>query len=381
MPFTVSRSIGILVGALATIIDSTSATTQGPKESVQVVRPGESIQAAIDRVEHGGRVFVLPGVYRETVDAVNGLTITKGIDLIGLSTSRGRVVLENAGDQRNGIVVVPAERTNCLSCHANLAPPFDVLPGVARGARMREPMIRGVSIHGFTIRGFNNNGLFTENIDGFSIDDVESVDNANYGIFPTLSKNGVISRSRATGSGDSGIWVETSQNVVVSNALVEGNVIGLEVSNSDDVSIINSESRNNSLGVSLLVLPFLFDERPGAKRITVHGNFIHDNNRENDAPPGSLLGGLPAGVGLLNMGADDSLLANNLVEDNNLSGITLVDACIAWAGTRFDCAVNPRVTPEFLADQDARNNRVAGNVLVRNGQRRVRHRLPLPRAT
>jgi pectin methylesterase-like acyl-CoA thioesterase len=160
--------------------------------AVQIVRPGQSIQAAIDSAVEGGTVFVQPGVYREAADATNGLEITKAIRLIGLSTRAKRVVLENSGLQRNGIVVVPEDRTACMSCHRSLAPPFEVFSRVKRGLKMREPMIENVTISGITMTDFKNNGLFTENVDGFSIVDVESVNNKNYGIFPTLSKNGII---------------------------------------------------------------------------------------------------------------------------------------------------------------------------------------------
>jgi len=334
---------------------------------VQIVSPGESIQAAIDKAAPGGWIFARPGVYRETADATNGLNISKGIHLIGLSTARKRVVLENAGTQRNGIVVVPAERTRCMSCHTSLAPPFPLQEGVPAGGTTRPPMIRGVSISGVTIRGFNNNGLFLENVDGFAIVDVESVDNRNYGIFPTLSRNGVIDHSRSTGSGDSGVWVETSKSVRVTNTLVEDNVMGIEVSNSDDILIAHNESRHNSIGIGIFLLPGLFDERAGAKRVTVERNVIHDNNRVNDGPPGSLLAALPFGVGILHFGVDDSLIARNRIERNGLTGIALVDVCLAFAGTEFDCSLDPGVTPEFLADQDATNNRVVGNVLIDNG--------------
>jgi hypothetical protein len=36
-------------------------------------------------------------------------------------------------------------------------------------------------------------------------------------------------------------------------------------------------------------------------------------------------------------------------------------------GTPFSCVADPSVTPEFVADQTAANNRVVDNVLVNNG--------------
>jgi parallel beta-helix repeat protein len=228
-------------------------------------------------------------------------------------------------------------------------------------------MMSGFSISGMTIRGFDNNGLFTENIEGFSIFDVESVDNKNYGIFPTLSKNGVISHSLATGSGDTGIWVETSDNVLVTGNLVENNVVGFEVSNSNGIVLANNESRYNSVGLGMFLLPGLFASHPGAKHIVIQDNSIHDNNRVNNASPMTILGFLPSGTGILAFGVDYSHIANNRVANNNLTGIAVVDVCVAFARTNFDCSGNPDATPQFLADQTATNNRITQNLLIQNG--------------
>jgi len=333
-----------------------------------LVRPGQSIQAAVRCARPGARILVLPGTYRETADPTNALAIGKsGIRLIGLSTPRRRVVLENAGNQRNGIVVVPDDRADCMSCHTDMAPPFPLEPGVEGELAMREPMIREVEVRGLTIRGFRNNGLFTENVDDFRIIDVRSEENRNYGIFPTLSKNGVIRSSYASGSDDSGIWVETSENVHVTDNLVEDNVNGIEVSNSDDILLAQNVMRNNTVGAAILLLPDIFDDRAGAKRIDVKDNWIHDNNKPNTARPGSILSTVPRGIGVLHLGVDDSVIEGNLVENNDFSGIAIVDYCLAVLGSPFACTVDPTITPEFLADESATGNRVERNTLVDNG--------------
>ncbi len=336
-----------------------------------VVRPGDSIQAAIDRASPGTRIYILAGTYREVQNPTNGLTITKnGLTIIGQTTKKKRVVLENAGSQRNGIVVVPEDRTDCMGCHTDLAPPFPVHPGTPMGLKMRDPMMHGIEIRGITIKGFRNNGLFTENVDGFKIIDVESIDNRNYGIFPTLSKNGLISHSKAIGSSlDSGIWVETSENVTVQHSFVSGNVNGLEVSNSDDILIAHNEATGNTVGAAILLLPDIFDDRPGAKRIDLRGNWIHDNNKENSARPGSILELVPSGTGILYLGVDQSTIANNLVENNGFTGIALADYCLTVLNTPFDCFTgsDPTITPEFIADQSASENTVINNTLINNG--------------
>lgn len=334
-----------------------------------VVRPGDSIQAAVDRAKPGTRIYVLAGTYRELSDPTNALTITKnGLRIIGQTTKKKRVVIENAGNQRNGIVVVPEDRTDCMGCHTDLAPPFPVHPGTPMGLKMRDPMMHGIEIRGITIKGFRNNGLFTENVDGFKIIDVESIDNRNYGIFPTLSKNGLISHSKAIGSSlDSGIWVETSENVTVQHSFVTGNVNGLEVSNSDDILLAHNEATGNTVGAAILLLPDIFDDRPGAKRIDMRNNWIHDNNKENTARPGSILSFVPSGTGVLYLGVDQSTIANNRVENNDFTGIAIADYCLTVLGTPFDCAADPTITLEFLADQAATENTVVNNALINNG--------------
>jgi parallel beta-helix repeat protein len=248
-----------------------------------------------------------------------------------------------------------------------MAPPFDLLPGVEPGLPDPQPLLYDIEVRGITIDGFRNNGLFTERVDRFRIEDVRSINNQNYGIFPTLSRNGVITRSYASGSDDSGIWVETSEKVRVTHNLVEDNVNGFEVSNSDDILLAYNEMRNNTVGAAILLLPDIFDDRPGAKRISLRSNWIHDNNKPNTAAPGSILAEVPSGTGVLYLGVDDSLIARNRIENNDFAGIGIADYCLVVFGTPFACTTDPTVTPEFFEDHTASNNTVLDNILVNNG--------------
>jgi len=358
-----------LFGLAALLFAAPPAATAGGYDGrwLQVVRPGGSIQQAIDHARPGGWVLVLPGVYRETSNATNGLEISRSVNLIGLSTPRKRVVLANAGGQRNGIVAVPAEHTDCMACHTDLAPPFPLYPGVDATPSMEPPTIHGLTVSGITIKDFSNNGFFARGLDGFAIVDVHSVNNPNYGIFPVSSKNGIITRSSATGADDSGIWVETSENVKVTHNVVENNVNGFEISNSDDILIAYNRIRGNSIGVASLFLPDIFEVRPDARRVTIRDNDIRDNNKPNTASEGSILATVPPGIGILHLGADDSVISGNVVEGNDFVGIAVVDYCLAVLGSPFDCSADPEVTPGFLADSEATNNRVVDNVARGNG--------------
>jgi parallel beta-helix repeat protein len=333
-----------------------------------VVKPGQSIQRAIDLASHNTRIYILGGTYREIADPTNALTINKsGIKLIGQSNDDKRVILENAGNQRNGIVIVPSEVNDCMSCHSDLAFPFPLHEWVEPGLPMGPPVIYDVEVTGITIKNFRNNGLFTERVSGFKFTDVESIDNPGYGIFPTLSSNGVINDCRASGSDDSGIWVETSENVVVENNLLEDNVNGIEISNSENVIIRNNVARNNTVGIANLLLPDIFDDRPGSRKIDILDNVLESNNRPNTARPGSILAFVPPGIGILHLGVDDSIIGGNVIEDNDFAGVVVADYCATVLGTPFDCSLDPAITPEFLADQAATNNTVVDNGLINNG--------------
>lgn len=355
------------------------------------VMPGQSIQEAIDLASENTTIEIQPGIYVEPCNTTNGLNVTKsGIHLVGLSTSPAgpdadpeqRVIVRQAGGQRNGIVIVPpevpaeaqplfsakVERTDCMGCHSDMAPPFPLHADVPHVIpKQNDPWLTDIVVEGITIQGFSNNGLFTEHVDGFVFDDVESVDNRNYGIFPVLSANGVIRNSYATGSDlDSALWVETSENVDVIGNLVENSVNGIEVSNSDDILLVDNEAKNNTVGAAILLLPDIYDNRSSAKRIDMENNWLHDNNKENTARPGSILAEIPSGIGIIYLGVDDSVASGNLIENNDFAGIAVVDYCLPLLGTDFACTVDPTITPAFLEDERAENNRVEGNTLVDN---------------
>jgi len=381
---------GGMGGAGGTGGDEMFPPGQFKRRTQVVVNPGQSIQEAIDRARPGTRIYVLAGDYTEPNNPTNGLKITKsGIHLIGQSNSQKRVRLLAApgqcnGIQCNGIVVVPPDvaaaaqpegrvvesRTDCMGCHTDMGPPFPLHPDVPKYIPMdTDPYIYDIKIEGITVEGFENNGFFTEHVDGFVFDNIRSINNLNYGIFPVLSKNGVIRDSYSTGSTkDSALWVETSVNVLVQGNVVEKSTNGIEVSNSDDILIIDNEMRNNTIGAAILLLPDIFGNRGSAKRIHLYNNWIHHNNLPNGARQGSILGFFPAGQGILYAGVDDSVISGNLIENNDFIGIAIADYCGALAQTEFACPTeaNDDFPQGFLEDQAAENNTVVGNVLVNN---------------
>src|SRR4051812_19993179 len=62
-----------------------------------VVHPGESIQAAVDKVKPGIVIDIMPGVYKETIEVSKPGVVIEG--------SCEGVIIENPGKAENGILV------------------------------------------------------------------------------------------------------------------------------------------------------------------------------------------------------------------------------------------------------------------------------------
>ena len=60
---------------------------------------------------------------------------------------------------------------------------------------------------------------------------MNTVDNVEYGIFPSHSAHGKIDHSMATGSNDTGVYIGQSHDVKVDHNMATGNVSGFEIEN------------------------------------------------------------------------------------------------------------------------------------------------------
>jgi parallel beta-helix repeat protein len=315
------------------------------------VHPGESIRAAIARALPGDQIEVLPGVYKEGAPGdLNALTITKDrLELVGRSTPENPVVLQNAGGQSFGVWISPANSAGPGPEDNDEKPPcgFD------------GSLIHGFSIRGFTLRGFQKHGLHLACVDGFHITHNVSQDNAVYGLFPVVSRNGFLTHNVVRGTAlDAGIYVGQSDSVVIAENRAENNLIGLEVENSRHCSVLSNELTNNTIGILVDILPFLVKKTQDATLVAY--NQVRDNNRVNTGSPGDITAVIPSGTGILILGGHAATVMLNKIENNGFAGVAVASLCLGLALEGLPCT-------GLDIDPDPSANRIVLNELENNG--------------
>jgi len=313
-----------------------------------VVHPGESIQAAVDKAKPGDAVVVLPGTYREAgescpTDASHTCAVVVAkprVSLVGAGRPGHPVVLENAGEQDQGIVFAPsgADGATCLDDD--------------------DERLSGAAVLGFTVNGFDGEGIFLFCVDRFAIRFNQTNDNLEYGIFPSHATRGSVSFNIATGSNDTGIYIGQSRDVRVDHNLATGNVSGFEIENSADVRLDHNVATGNTGGILSFTLPFLDVNSNSDNRID--HNWVQGNNKPNTCvDPSDAVCGVPQGTGILALGVDSNQIDHNVVLDNDSYGIAVANFCVASNLTPEQCA-SLDIDPD-PDDNDVNHNRVFGN--------------------
>lgn len=333
--------LSILALALAASGCSDDDPVYGP--SARTVRPGESIQAAVDAASPGETIRVLPGDYTETHGGKAAVRVTKPLKLVAASNPPAeRVRILPAPGQRQGILVEPANEG--------------------------DPWVDGIEIKGFTVEGFPNNGIWLRYVSNYVIEGNESINNLENGIWPTLSANGEVKKNVSYGSLDSALWVEASENVRIVENDLSRSPTGLEITVSNDIFMERNDVHDNVVGIGLYhpsgagLPPEDWPKNQPFRNWQVIDNHVHDNNLDNPVS-GGLVGELPSGGGILLLGVDDVLVERNRFEDNDFFGVAFIDYCVAVDGTNNSCGNNP----PYYADTAPEDIRIIDNVATGNG--------------
>ncbi|MBP2324909.1 nitrous oxidase accessory protein NosD [Kibdelosporangium banguiense] len=297
----------------------------GPS-TLRVPQNYAAISGAAEAAEPGDLILVSPGRYTETVRLR-----TAGVTLRG--TDRNAVVIDGEIRRANGVVVsAPGVSVENLTVQAN------TLNGV---------LVTGMSDGGDGLAKGSNEytRLDPEKfppLQGFRVSYVTAANNGLYGIYAFDAQHGVIERSYASGSADSGIYVGQCRpcDIAVRDNIAERNAVGYEATNaSGDLYVLRNRFSGNRVGLTSnsdyqeALVP-----QSGA---TVVGNLLSGNAEPES--PAQAEGGFGIGIGIA--GGTDDLVARNRVEGNPAAGIVLGSAI----------------------DLPPLRNRLIGNVLAGNG--------------
>ena len=281
-------TIAILLSLLVSL-PAGSAWAGGAK--THVVRPGESIQAAIDAARPGDTILVKPGTYAEA------LTITT--DDLTLKGSRGTVL--TMPDDAEPCPAFGTVEGICV--FGELSPEFEVLDPV-----------EDTRISGFEIRGFSGNGILALGTEDLRASRNRTDDNVEYGIFVLLSTRPVLAYNKASGNGVAGLYVGGNQEV--------------------DAKIFGNTSWDNSIGIFLRDVSFgtaegnhVFGNCSGILMLAgapgpltnwkIRHNLVKANNKTDCGEEDPV----PSGMGILLLGAADNDISRNLVLGNRGEGV------------------------------------------------------------
>ena len=259
--------------------------TANHKTASVVVKPGGSIQAAINAAPDGSMIKILAGTYNESI-----VVAKPGITLFG----EGNVILQNPGTAAKGIVV----------------------SGAATGFTLKN----------ITIQGFGERALDMTNVDGFLLSHVTVVNNGEFGLFAEYCKNGTIEHCEGSDHAETGIFVGQSINVNLLQNRMHGNVIGLEVENSSNIVLDKNHSYDNAVGIMCLLVPGRLITL--STNITITKNQVRENNHVNFSAPPEQESVLPSGLGILILGIDNAVIRDNHVTANKFAGIATLSSLI-----------------------------------------------------
>ena len=302
--------IAVCAAGLGIALISGTAASASTSRTI-VVRPGQSIQAAVDRAHPGDTVLVKRGIYHQSVQI-----------------RKDGITLRGSGDFYGGTVIVPPKSIPKTLCNQVFGPTGICILAkkvdVKTGAVIKP--VRNDTVTALLVKGFPGNGVFGYGTVGMRVLRVAAINNGEYGISRFESRDTLFAHDIATGSGEAGFYVGDSPHAdtVVRDNKAYGNALGIFIRHARHILVKDNRVSGNCQGI--LVLD---DGQPGGAGNTgvVH-NSVSKNNKfcpkNEEAPP--LQGG-----GILLLGATHTLVAHNGVFGNsgkqfNSGGIVVVSA-------------------------------------------------------
>jgi parallel beta-helix repeat protein len=302
----------------------------GDRASVKaaVIVVATTIQAAVDVAHPGDIIVVPPGTYQESV-----LVNTDELTIWGSSAA----ILDASGFP-DGIHIGAA----------GLVTGPDRLPACPPIA------VRHFTLRGLTIRNADQNGVFLNGVEGYTLTHGTYLDNGIYGLFPECSTQGHIAFNRVHGGAETCIYVGNDVGASLTDNHATGCLLGIQIENSRDLVVRRNRLTDNTAGLLAIVNPFL--PLTTTENLLIEQNVIVRNNRPNQSVEPELAM-IPSGTGMLDVGSDTLIISGNVVADHDTFGVVI--------------AQNPRAAEDPRIEPHPDGNQVQRNVVLGNGRHPV----------
>jgi cytochrome c peroxidase len=280
------------------------------------VRPGESIQEAVDKAGRNGVVRIYPGTYHENV-----LVIHHGVTIEGVIRNGKRPVLDGR----------------------NLLP--DAISGLGNDFKVTN----------LEIRNYQGNGVVVHKARNVVFRNLVLHNTGLYGVYPIECDGVLVEDCKVSGARDAGIYVGQSRNIVVRRNEAFQNVTGIEIENSVNAIVEDNYVHNNTGGILVFLLPF--NPSKVQDGCIVRRNRVINNNTPNFADPEAIVSNVLKGTGIMLLAADNTEVYENEIVGNGTFGIMTI-------GLR---QLFPAPTP-LDVDPNPDGNRIYNNILRDNGK-------------
>ena len=209
-----------------------------------------------------------------------------------------------------------------------------------------------ITLEDFTVQDAKGDAIKCQYVDGITFRRVKAQwlggpkpTNGAYGLYPVQCENVLIEHCVAIAASDAGLYVGQSKNIIVRFSEAFDNVAGIEIENSTRADVYGNNVHGNAGGILVFDLPDLAVKE--GKQVRIFDNIVKDNNIDNFAPEGNIVGKVPSGTGIMVMATEQVEVFDNTIINNKTAGTAVVSYYITEEETK-DSQYNPYTSAIYI---------------------------------